>query len=60
LFTILGRGVFAKQWFQKGSFLLEYKGELISEEEGCHREEKYDDELGSFIFFFKMGSKTMW
>ena len=56
----LGKGVFATKMFQKGSFLLEYKGELISQEEGERREEEYDESLGSFIFFFTMGRKTMW
>ena len=60
IFCHLGKGVFATKMFKKGSFLLEYKGELISQEEGERREEEYDESLGSFIFFFKMGRKTMW
>ena len=59
IFCHLGKGVFATKMFKKGSFLLEYKGELISQE-GERREEEYDVSLGSFIFFFKMGRKTMW
>ena len=39
---------------------MEYKGELISEKEGVKREGEYEEKLGSFIFFFKLGSKTMW
>lgn len=56
----LGRGVFATEYFSKGSYLLEYKGELLTEEEGVKREQEYNESLGSFIFFFKSGAKTMW
>ncbi|XP_028415468.1 N-lysine methyltransferase KMT5A-like [Dendronephthya gigantea] len=50
--NIIGDGVFAKRKFQKGEFLLEYKGELIGKDEGARREEAYVKELGSFLFFF--------
>ncbi|XP_068746319.1 uncharacterized protein [Montipora capricornis] len=53
----IGRGVFATKKFLKAQFLLEYKGELITQAEGYSREESYDAELGSFLFFFKDGSK---
>ena len=46
--------------FLKGQFLLEYKGELITQDEGFSREEEYDADLGSFLFFFKDGSKCFW
>ena len=52
--------MFTTKSFSKGDFLLEYKGELISEDEGCLREESYDPDLGSFLFFFKDGSKCLW
>ena len=52
-----GKGTFAKENFEKGDFLLEYRGELISKEEGEHRQEVYQDEEGSFLFFF---STSLW
>ncbi|XP_068692866.1 N-lysine methyltransferase KMT5A-B-like [Montipora foliosa] len=55
--NFIGRGVFTTKEFSKGQFLLEYKGELISQDEGSSREQSYDEDLGSFLFFFKEGSK---
>ena len=52
--------MFTAKSFSKGDFLLEYKGELVSENEGYQREESYEAELGSFLFFFKDGSKSLW
>lgn len=52
--------MFSTKKFSKGEFLLEYKGELVSEDEGYQREESYGAELGSFLFFFKDGSKSLW
>ena len=39
---IPGYGVFAAREFEKGSFLLEYPGELISSEFGEKREDEYE------------------
>lgn len=50
-FNFLGHGVFVKQSIEKGSFLVEYCGELISKEEGLIREEKYPLEYGSYLVF---------
>jgi hypothetical protein len=44
----------------KGSFLFEYAGELISKAEALHREKKYPRHLGSYLFFFKSGTKEFW
>ena len=60
IILFLGRGVFTTKKFSKGDFLLEYKGELVSEDEGYQREDLYETELGSFLFFFKNGSKCLW
>ncbi|XP_068739207.1 N-lysine methyltransferase KMT5A-like, partial [Montipora capricornis] len=49
--NFIGRGVFTTKEFSKGQFLLEYKGELISQDEGYSREQSYDEDLGSFLFF---------
>lgn len=60
MFKFLGRGVFTKRKFRRGDFLLEYRGELIGEEEGQRRERTYDSSLGSFIYYFKDMGKTLW
>ena len=52
--------MFTKRPFLKNDFLLEYKGELISYEEGCHREDTYSPDVGNFLFFFKNGCKSLW
>lgn len=52
--------MFARKVFSKGQFLLEYRGELITQEEGYLRETDYDPDLGSFLFFFKDGCKGFW
>ncbi|XP_065677366.1 uncharacterized protein LOC136092753 [Hydra vulgaris] len=50
---IIGKGVFTTKVFAKNDFLLEYKGELISNEEGIKRHEKYGIDKGCFIYFFE-------
>ena len=50
----LGRGVFSTKTFFKDDFLLVYKGELVTADEGCRREDSYNPDLGSFPFFLKM------
>ena len=60
LFYSLGRGVFATKLFSKGGFLLVYRGELITGDKGSEREDLYNPHLGSFLFFFKDGSKCLW
>ena len=56
----LGRGVFTTKTFSKDDFLLVYKGELVTADEGYRREESYHPDLGSFLFFFKDGAKSFW
>ena len=59
--VLLGSGVFAEKAFTKGSFLLEYRGELISKQNGEEREEAYKKERrGCFLYFFKSGSRNLW
>ncbi|XP_954446.1 uncharacterized protein TA21435 [Theileria annulata] len=51
-----GRGVYAAYKIQKEDFLMEYKGELITEKVANFRNNKYNKSKkykGSFIFFFK-------
>ena len=46
-----GRGVFATKGFEKGDFLVEYSGELVSRGEGLHREQRAEED-GGYLFFF--------
>ena len=46
--------------FQKGEFLVEYDGELISRKEGDKRLKTYEDGIGSYIFFFPSKGQTIW
>lgn len=46
--------------FQQGDFLLEYRGELLSLQEGEKREEEYPEDKGSFLFFFQHDGKVKW
>ncbi|MEQ2260013.1 hypothetical protein XENORESO_019744 [Xenotaenia resolanae] len=52
-----GRGIFATTFFQKGDFLLEYRGELISKEECERRQRVYHDKLKVFLFEFYFNGK---
>ncbi|XP_057290065.1 uncharacterized protein LOC130612732 isoform X2 [Hydractinia symbiolongicarpus] len=57
---IIGYGVFTKEDICKGDFVVEYKGELITEVEGYKREKEYDiQNSGSYLYFFKNGSKAL-
>jgi len=56
--AILGRGVFATKAFYQGDFLLQYRGQLITETEANRREQEYNEELGSFLFYFQHDAKT--
>lgn len=57
----LGSGVFCDQSFANGDFLLEYRGELISSEEGAKREQRYEREnKGNFLFFFHHEGLEKW
>jgi len=50
-----GRGIKSKRAFVKGEFIVEYAGELISDEESKSREAKYlqDTSKGSYMYWFK-------
>ena len=52
--------MFATKKWEKGDFLLHYKGELISEEEGNKREQNYPKKAGRFMFFFVHNGKSLW
>ncbi|VEN62059.1 unnamed protein product [Callosobruchus maculatus] len=50
-----GRGVVAAKKFQRGDFVVEYKGDLIDMTEAKIREEKYaqDNNAGCYMYYFK-------
>ncbi|XP_035764028.1 LOW QUALITY PROTEIN: histone-lysine N-methyltransferase set-1-like [Neolamprologus brichardi] len=52
-----GRGIFTTVLFQKGDFLLEYRGKLITKEECERRHRVYHDSLKVFMFEFKFDGK---
>ena len=57
----VGLGVFSTVDIPKGAFLLEYAGDLLSEEEGTRQEEIAKQmKLGCFIFFFSFDRKNYW
>nr|XP_024660008.1 N-lysine methyltransferase KMT5A-like [Maylandia zebra] len=55
-----GRGIFTTVPFQKGDFLLEYRGKLITKEECERRHRVYHDSLKVFMFEFKFDGKLWW
>eukprot|EP00794_Sanderia_malayensis_P019616 gene19616-21548_t len=56
----VGWGVFATATLVKGSFLLEYAGDLISAAEAEAREIAYQKKrLGSYLFFFSHEGKSL-
>ncbi len=65
----IGRGVFTARRFYKGRYVLRYKGELISGEEG-HKREKHYEKLkywwmkgtreAAFMYFFEHKNSEWW
>lgn len=55
-----GRGVFATRCFQKGDFVCEYAGEIISYQQTKKREEMYikDANIGCYMYFFEHKSNS--
>ena len=54
----LGRGIFTSVTFEKGEFLLEYRGQLLNKKE-CE-ERLYNDVLKVFMFEFHFNGKLWW
>ncbi|XP_034451778.1 histone-lysine N-methyltransferase set-1-like [Hippoglossus hippoglossus] len=52
-----GRGIFTSALFEKGDFVLEYRGELITKEEWERRQRLYHDSLKVFMFEFHFNGK---
>ena len=49
-----GRGVWTECEIEKGACVLQYKGEVVTEQEAVERE-RFTDENQNYIFFFKHG-----
>ncbi|MEQ2158984.1 hypothetical protein GOODEAATRI_017806 [Goodea atripinnis] len=54
-----GRGVFSCRRFQKGDFLIEYRGEVISRKEQENRLKVYHDALKVFMFDFRFNGQQL-
>ena len=52
--------MFAVKAFNQSDFLLEYKGERISQEVAESRERALDTEFGSFMYFFEHDRTIQW
>ena len=50
-----GRGIIADRRFQRGEFVIEYVGDLISTTEAAEREKRYalDENAGCYMYYFK-------
>lgn len=55
-----GRGVFSKEGYEKGDFVVEYSGDLLTAQEAKKRENDYlkDPTKGSYMLYFTKDSKT--
>nr|XP_061804498.1 N-lysine methyltransferase KMT5A-like [Nerophis lumbriciformis] len=55
-----GRGVFARQAFRKGDFLVEYHGELLEPAQAKRREAGYarDPATGCYMYYFRYRGKA--
>ncbi|CAB3402173.1 unnamed protein product [Caenorhabditis bovis] len=56
---IKGRGIRAGRNFNKGEFVIEYKGEMMHYAAAKRLEEKYsqDEKIGSYMYFFSWNNK---
>ncbi|XP_028275106.1 serine/threonine-protein kinase PAK 1 isoform X25 [Parambassis ranga] len=52
-----GRGVFSRRHFEKGDFLVEYRGELLTKHEHENRQRIYHESLKVFMFEFRFNGK---
>ena len=50
-----GRGVFATRHFERGEFVCEYAGDMVSHKAAKRREEAYarDSTIGCYMYFFE-------
>lgn len=62
VFPNKGRGIVTTRSFQRGEFVVEYTGDLISMAEANDREAKYsaDDNTGCYMYYFKHNEQQYW
>ncbi|XP_052413409.1 uncharacterized protein LOC127958551 isoform X2 [Carassius gibelio] len=56
--AVKGRGLFAKHSICKGEFVVEYRGDIINDEELQNRRKRYHASSAAFMFEFKRRGKT--
>ena len=59
-FATTGRAVFADKGFAKGTFLLQYPGQLLTAEEAEERESSDKHDSMVFRFFFNFKGQPLW
>ncbi|XP_057305327.1 uncharacterized protein LOC130642255 [Hydractinia symbiolongicarpus] len=57
LSSLIGHGVFSCQTYRKGDALLTYRSALLSATEANEKAMAYADDVGSYLFYFKIGNK---
>ena len=53
-----GFGVFATEDIDKGSYICEYHGEMVTPEEGSRRLEESTEK--NFVYFYQVNGKEYW
>lgn len=56
----LGRGVFALEPIERGSFVLQYRWDLISHKESLERQRRYTEKQNGFLFDFEWNGNYWW
>jgi histone-lysine N-methyltransferase SETD8 len=58
--TLKGRGVFTTKKFYRNDYIVEYAGELLTQNEAKHRENLYgrNHKIGCYMYYFKWGEKV--
>lgn len=62
MFDNKGRGIVTTRPFQRGEFVVEYIGDLISMQQANKREKLYaeDDNTGCYMYYFKYNNQQYW
>ncbi len=58
--TLKGRGVFTTKKFYRNDYIVEYAGELLTQNEAKYRENLYgrNHKIGCYMYYFKWGEKV--
>lgn len=59
-YCFTGKGIFTAKDFKKGDFLLEYRGDLLEYSEAKEKEKQYNEDDGSFMFYFRYYEVSKW